>query len=139
MPGHRWGGSDAPSGQRESTREAGGKSILSAPIVYFEIAGPDGEALKAFYDAVFGWRMDSVIRPGYGFVKGAVAGGMLWGIRQDPADKVAYVQVADLQAMLDGVEANGGKTVAPPTEVPGVVTFALFTDPAGNLMGLVKG
>ena len=36
--------------------------------------------------------------------------------------------------------ANGfkSKTVVPRTVVPGVVTFALFTDPAGNRLGLAE-
>ena len=45
----------------------------------------------------------------------------------------------DLAAARALVEVAGGKTVLGPTEVPGVVTFALFKDPDGNLMGLVKG
>jgi len=35
--------------------------------------------------------------------------------------------------------AGPDAVVLPPTNVPGVVTFALFKDPAGNLMGLVQG
>jgi predicted enzyme related to lactoylglutathione lyase len=27
----------------------------------------------------------------------------------------------------------------PPTEIPGVATLALFSDPAGNIVGLTKG
>jgi predicted enzyme related to lactoylglutathione lyase len=110
---------------------------MDFPVVYLEIAGPDAAALKAFYADVFGWRMDGAKRPGYGFVPLAEAGGVLWGIREDPADKVIYIQVSDLQATLDAINAHGGETVVPPTEVPGVVTFALFNDPAGNRMGLV--
>jgi len=36
-------------------------------------------------------------------------------------------------------ERRGGKTVMPPTEIPGYVTLAMFTDPAGNVTGLIKG
>jgi predicted enzyme related to lactoylglutathione lyase len=112
---------------------------MSSPIIYFEIAGTNGDRLKAFYDAVFGWRMDGAKQPGYGFIPTADAGGVLWGVRQDPAETLIYVQVPDLQATLDIISAQGGQTVIPPTEVPGVVTFALFSDPAGNRMGLVQG
>lgn len=55
-----------------------------------------------------------------------------------PDRVIFYVQVSDLQAYLDKAESLGGKTVVPPTEVPGVVTFALFSDPTGNVIGLVK-
>ena len=36
-------------------------------------------------------------------------------------------------------EALGGKTVMPVTEIPGLVTFAMFNDPDGLLVGIVKG
>jgi len=32
----------------------------------------------------------------------------------------------------------GGKTVVPVTHIPNMVTFAMFTDPEGHLVGLVK-
>jgi predicted enzyme related to lactoylglutathione lyase len=46
--------------------------------------------------------------------------------------------VPDLQAAVDRVVAHGGIVLIPPTEVPSVITFALFKDPAGNTTGLVK-
>ena len=36
-------------------------------------------------------------------------------------------------------EKLGGKTVMPVTEIPGMVTLAQFSDPQGNVIGLVKG
>jgi hypothetical protein len=64
------------------------------------------------------------------------------GLRKGPAvppHKILYIEVSDLQATLDAIHAAGGSTLLPPTEVPGVSTFALFKDPAGNVMGLVQG
>ncbi|MBD0324402.1 MAG: hypothetical protein ICV72_13605 [Aldersonia sp.] len=49
-----------------------------------------------------------------------------------------YVQVNDPQAYLDRVERLGGRTVMPVTETPDAVTMALFADPDGNIVGLVK-
>ena len=49
-----------------------------------------------------------------------------------------YVAVDDPQKYLDKVEQMGGKTVMPVTEMPDMVTFALFADPQGSLVGLVK-
>ena len=39
---------------------------------------------------------------------------------------------------LAKVEANGGSVVLRRTVVPDVVTFALFKDPAGNLLGVAE-
>ncbi len=68
-------------------------------------------------------------------------GGINGGIgRSEDADRVTfYVQVDDLEKTLEGIEGRGGKTLVPPTEIPNMVTFALFQDPAGNTVGLVKG
>lgn len=39
---------------------------------------------------------------------------------------------------LDKVVAAGAEKVQDVTEIPGMVTFAQFRDPAGNVIGLVK-
>ncbi|MBV9120572.1 MAG: VOC family protein, partial [Chloroflexi bacterium] len=70
--------------------------------------------------------------------QGGINGGV--GANQDGSSRVSvYAQVSDLQATLDQVEALGGKTILPPTDVPGGPTLAMFTDPAGNITGLLKG
>lgn len=35
-------------------------------------------------------------------------------------------------------ESLGGKTVMPRTEIPQMVTFGLFADPEGHLVGVVE-
>ena len=49
-----------------------------------------------------------------------------------------YVGVDDPQAALHRVESLGGTTVLPVTQIPGVGTFAMFSDPDGNLVGVVE-
>ncbi|MBI4279854.1 MAG: hypothetical protein HY660_15495 [Armatimonadetes bacterium] len=61
---------------------------------------------------------------------GAGQGGMAW--------VTVYVEVDDPQAYLKRIERMGGKTVVPVTDIPGMVTFAVFADPEGNKVGLVK-
>ena len=67
--------------------------------------------------------------------------GINGGITQDDqgAFVTFYVEVDDLQAALDKAEKLGGKTVMPPMDVPGGPSIAQFTDPGGNVVGLVKG
>ena len=76
----------------------------------------------------------------YGIVDTHGEGGIGGGIAQgDGESRVTfYIQVDDPQAYLDRAEAMGGKTVVPVTEIPNMVTFALFSDPEGNVIGLVK-
>lgn len=106
---------------------------MSNPIVYFEIAGPDGASLRSFFKNVFGWEID-----GSSSIASRSTGGLRGGIREDPSDKVLYMGVDDIDAVLTRVEANGGSIVLPRTVVPEVVTFALFKDPAGNLLGVAE-
>ncbi len=107
---------------------------MSHPVVFFDIAGPLGAGLPEFYKATLGWEADEG-----GAFSVAVAGTTLDAtLRQDPADKVIYAGVPDINATLDSVTKAGGQIVAPRFEVPGVVVLALFTDPAGNTMGLVE-
>lgn len=110
---------------------------MPAPIVFFDIAGPDMAAQTAFYATVFGWPVapDGAVTVQ---VNGPAAGTLMGTLRGDPAEKVIYIGVEDVAAALEQVVANGGAVVAPRFEVPGVVVLGLFTDPAGNRMGLVE-
>ena len=106
---------------------------MSSPIVYFEIAGPDGASLRSFFKSVFGWEID-----GASTIASSSTGGLRGGIREDPPDKVLYIGIDDIDDVLAKVESNGGSVVLPRTVVPEVVTFALFKDPAGNLLGVAE-
>lgn len=106
---------------------------MSAPIVFFDIAGPDESRLRDFYSAVFDWPCG---QPG-NFVPGNLPS-LEATIRQDPAEKLLYVGVPDIAATLDAVVAGGGSVDVPRFEVPGTVVLGLFRDPAGNRMGLVE-
>ncbi len=94
---------------------------MPAPIVFFDIAGPDLARQAAFYKAVFGW---DVAADGRFTV--ASASPLPATLRADPADKVIYLGVDDVTAALAKVTANGGSVVAPRMEVKGVVVLGLF-------------
>jgi uncharacterized protein len=49
-----------------------------------------------------------------------------------------YAETDDLQASLDKAESLSGGTVMPPMEVMQGTNIALFTDPEGHVVGLVK-
>jgi predicted enzyme related to lactoylglutathione lyase len=105
-----------------------------APIVFFDLAGPDAGVLHAFYKACFGWEAGPS-----GNLSVPIGGPPLNGaFRADPAEKVIYIGVPDVTVSLAKIVANGGKIHAPRFEVPGVVVLGLFFDPAGNRMGLVE-
>ena len=106
---------------------------MAAPIVFFDIAGPDMAKQLAFYRTVFDWD----VAPDGRFSAPAPAP-LAGTLRADPADKVLYIGVDDVTAALTKIVANGGQIVAPRFEIKGVVILGLFTDPAGNRLGLVE-
>jgi uncharacterized protein len=116
---------------------------MGSPIVHFELIGKDAAQLKAFYTEVFDWKIGELMPDmgNYGLIDGG-SSGLAGGVGQSDDGKPrssVYAQVPDLQATLDKVVALGGSVLMPPTEIPGVAWLALFSDPAGNVVGLTKG
>lgn len=111
------------------------------PVVHFEVLGKDAEALQSFYGQAFDWKLDPVM-PTYAMVatggEGTIAGGV--GATPDGSEGhvTFYVEVDDLAAALEKIEGAGGRTIQPPMDVPEGPTIALFADPEGHVIGLVK-
>ncbi len=112
------------------------------PITHFEIVAKDAKKSQEFYKGVFGWDVNANNPMNYGIVDTQTGRGINGGITGAapgmPAMVTVYVEVDDLQPYLNKVQRLGGRTLVPPTVVPGMVTFALFADPEGNAVGLVK-
>jgi len=111
-------------------------------VVHFEVVTSDGSALKKFYSELFGWHTETFsMAEGnpYQLIDTHSGGGINGGIATAPGLNVVtiYVEAPDLQALLDKAEKLGGKTMMPPTDMQ-MVTIANFTDPQGNVIGLVK-
>jgi len=111
-------------------------------IVHWELMGPNGDALAGFYRDMFGWALDAA--PGFdhyhivGAEEAGVGGAVGQGSEETPSYSAIYIEVDSIDDHLARIEASGGRTTMPRTVIPGVVTFALFTDPAGNMAGLVE-
>lgn len=110
-------------------------------VVHFEIGGPEDKPLIEFYRELFGWNVQQVPGVNYSNVDTQGGGGVNGGLGKSSTGEpwaTFYVEADDLQAVLDRAESLGAKTVLPVTEIPGTVTFAMFDDPDGLLVGLVK-
>ena len=111
---------------------------MGSPVVHFEVIGKDGKKLQEWYSKIFGWKINADNPVNYGLVE-AQGNGIGGGVGQGDASSVTfYIEVDDPQAYLSKVEAAGGKTIHPVEEIPGMVTFAQFADPEGNVVGIVK-
>ena len=115
---------------------------MGSPIVHFEILGADGERLAAFYRALFDWRVAPLEEGGgYAMVDtGASAQptGGIAGFPGAPSHVTFYVGVDDVAAALARARDLGATVVMEPRQVaPGIET-ALFADPEGHVVGLMR-
>ncbi len=112
---------------------------MANPVIHFEIIGKDAIRLHKFYANTFGWKLGPpatefgnyslVDNQGQG-IGGGIGGG-------DPRVTV-YIQVDDPQAYLDKAVKAGAKMLMPVTQIMEGTTIAMFADPEGNVMGLLK-
>ncbi len=112
---------------------------MGAPVLHFEIHG-NADGQNDFYAEIFGWKIDADNPMNYGMVDTDSGEGIAGGLTKSetaPAVMV-YIQVDDLEATLAEVAAKGGSTIMPATDIPGGPTMAIFADPSGNHIGLVK-
>lgn len=128
--------------------KARGMTVAAQPIVHVEIPSTDPKAAGAFYAKVFGWQvaappgMDSYPMfqaaggPGGGF---STVGEGMPGETRAVGEVVIYLASADIDADLQRIQANGGQTVVPKTEIPENGWFAIFRDPFGNKVALYTG
>ena len=108
-------------------------SNKTGDFVWYELLCDDADAAARFYGEVIGWQVaDS------GDVATTVMPPLTGTIGQGVAEVIVYVGVADIAATLQKVVANGGSIRYPRFEVPGRVVLGVFTDPAGNSVGLVE-
>jgi predicted enzyme related to lactoylglutathione lyase len=109
---------------------------MNAPIVHFEMAGPDERSLHGFYGELFGWSVETM-GPGYSLLE-TPDGSPNGAIREAEAPELSIgVGVANLEAAVERAVSNGGTVVMPPTD-NGYVNKAQVTDPAGNLITLIE-
>ena len=116
---------------------------MGQPAVgWFEVTGMDGPKLQRFCGDLFDWQVQDVGQ-GYGVVAAADKGiGGRIGVAQDGGRGYVsfYVEVDDPAAYLSKANAHSAQTVTPVTDLARFgITFALFTDPEGHLIGLSKG
>ena len=121
---------------------------MDNPVVHFEVVGKDAQALQSFYKDAFDWQMELALpsapqESGYyamahpggeGGINGGIGAAMDGGV----GHVTFYVAVPDLEAALSKIESLGGSTVMGPTDVPGGPSIAMFADPEGHRVGLVK-
>ena len=118
---------------------------MGYPVVHFEINSASAPALAQFYADAFEWKLEAdgaeytQIKT-EGVCEGSGVPGIDGGIgTSEPGDDFItfYVQVPDVAAALERVVELGAQVELPVTEA-GNVVLAMFRDPVGNRVGLVR-
>src|SRR5437867_4135623 len=120
-------------------------------VVHFEIPVDDSARAKEFYGSIFDWDLDEADMGGgvtyttVGTVAtdekmlpkepGAINGGLMRRTSDTPTP-VITIQVDSIEDTLKKVEAGGGSTIQPRTEIPNMGAFGYFKDSEGNVLGL---
>jgi len=116
-----------------------GDKTMGRPVVHFEIGCRDRAKTGDFYAKLFDWQITEA-GPASNIETGGGQGiqGHLTSLGHEPEHyTMFYVEVDDVQAALDKAVALGGKKLVGPIPIP-AGTFAWFTDPDGNTIGLLK-
>jgi predicted enzyme related to lactoylglutathione lyase len=113
---------------------------MANPVVHWEIGGRDLDTLQDFYAKAFGWTIREG-GDGYRMVDpadGGLGGGLMQASQHMPPYVTVYVQVDDLESALERIGELGGVPLVPPTPIGDEMSFALFRDPEGNIVGLLR-
>jgi predicted enzyme related to lactoylglutathione lyase len=112
---------------------------MANPVTWFEVIGPDAAALHKFYKDVFAWKLTPPVKEmgNYSMLMGhepGIGGGVGEGERRVSV----YIESAEPQRLLDKALAAGATLIMPVTTVTPDTTIAMFTDPGGNTIGILK-
>jgi len=120
-------------------------------VVHFEIHAEDVQRALAFYQAVFGWKVedwsDFAGMPYFGVLTGeddqpGINGAIMqrqganMAVGGPVAGAVLTVQVEDFDATAATIEANGGTVALPKSAMAGMAWQGYFHDTENNVFGV---
>jgi predicted enzyme related to lactoylglutathione lyase len=117
-------------------------------VCNFSVECDDVERAKAFYEAVFGWRITPWGPPGYYRIATGKPGepGMVGDLRarREPLSGTGSpsyectMQVDSIAEAIVAIEANGGRMVTGRYRIDGVGELAYFQDTEGNRAAVMQ-
>lgn len=102
-----------------------------ARLNYLELPAGDIVATRAFYEHAFGWNMTEFAPTYCATLSGDTDVGLQSDEGEKPAAPLAVIETDDLEAVMESVEAAGGRIIKPIRHFPGGRRFH-FADPSGN-------
>lgn len=109
---------------------------MANPFVHVELHTNDLEASKKFYRSLFDWQLEDTPDMSYTLVK--VGEGTGGGMMKSPMPPhwMAYVLVSDVASTTKKAQELGAKVVRDCTEIPGMGSYSVLTDPQGATFAL---
>ena len=131
---------DTPTGER-----------LPGKVIWRDLLTHDADGSQRFYEALFGWQFESIStaaglgsNSAYTLIRhhGKLIGGMIDTMalnnRNDISQWVVLMSVADIDAAVASVTAQGGEVLTPPTNLQQRGELAVVRDAEGALFGLLQ-
>jgi predicted enzyme related to lactoylglutathione lyase len=119
---------------------------MRGDFFWYDLMTPDIQAAADFYGHVVGWGFQDVSMPGHPYALFTVDGVGVAGLMAIPADMpgarpgwLGYIAVDDVEQAAAKLEKEGGTIHRPPTLVPGIIHFAVVSDPSGAGFLIAKG
>ncbi len=111
-------------------------------ITHIDIPVSDFARSTAFYNDLFGWEISEV--PGFeGYpmwqAPNKISGGGLAPRQKGFVQPRSYVEVDSIDEVLAKALAGGGTVLVPKSTIDATSSWAAFSDPDGNLIGLYEG
>ena len=115
-------------------------------VVHFEIYTTDPDAVRPFYQDVFGWQFQKfegspmeywVVTTGDDKQAG-INGGLTRPCEGQTPGTLNTIGVSSLDQTIKEIEERGGKICVPKMGVPKVGWLAYAQDPAGNVFGIIE-
>ena len=114
-------------------------------MAWLDLTVDDADPLKDFYSEVIGWKSEAcsmgdyndytMTRPGDGHAQAGVCHAK--SVNADiPPVWMPYFLVADLDASIAAVKAQGGELITPVKSMGGSDTYVMIKDPAGAICAL---
>jgi len=102
-------------------------------FAWYELMTSDVEAAGKFYSSVVGWTTKDVGNADMAYTTFNVGEAGVAGMLHLPQHIawVGYVHVDDVDAHVEKIVEAGGKLWKPATDVPGMLRFAVMSDPQG--------
>jgi predicted enzyme related to lactoylglutathione lyase len=114
---------------------------MANPFVHVELNANDLPSAKDFYGKLFDWKFEDVPMDvgAYTLIKvgdGTGGGMMVNPVPNAPSWWLAYVLVDDVAAATKKAKSLGAKVMKDVTEVKGMGSFSILSDPTGATIAL---